>query len=85
MFLRSPIAIHLHDEISCNTGPAERFSKWGGGGTVAERAKIFFLGGGAQSLRGSVATEGQGRRSIFRIGGGGICNIKLCARSAPKN
>ena len=28
------------------------------------------FGGGAQSLRGSVATEGQGRRSIFRIGGG---------------
>ena len=27
--------------------------------------------GGAQFLRGSVATEGQGRQSIFRIGGGG--------------
>ena len=58
---------------------------------------FFFFWGGAQSLRGSVATEGQGRRCIFRIGGGGksyknvkncvrkICNITLCAHSAPKN
>ena len=59
----------------------------GGGHSGGMSQKIFFLGGGAQSLRGSVATEGQGRRSIFRIPGGGgqICNITLCARSATKN
>ena len=61
------------------SGLAERFSKWGG--TVAE----YFFWGGAQSLRGSVATEGQGRRSIFRIGGGGKSYKKLkivCAKFA---
>ena len=43
------------------------------------------FGGGAQFLRGSVATEGQGRRSIFRIGGGGKSykNVKIvCAKFA---
>ena len=65
------------------SGPAERFSKWGG--TVAE----YLGGGGAQSLRGSVATEGQGRRSIFRIGGGGGAKVikmkKLCAQNLQYN
>ena len=49
------------------SGPAERFSKWGG---AQWRNEPKYWGGGAQSLRGSVATEGQGRRSIFREGGG---------------
>ena len=45
------------------------FFKVGGGGHSGGMSQNIF--GGAQSVcRGSVATEGQGRRSIFRIGGG---------------
>ena len=66
-----------------NTGPAERFSKWGGGGGGAQwrnEPKYFFF---ARER----SDRGVGASIHFWDWGGGqkVRQITLCARCAPKN